>query len=114
ELPVTSNELLVTSNQQSSNEDSSLVTRHSSLVTDLRAFLKDKLPEYMVPAAFVVLDALPLTLSGKVDRRALPAPARTEQETSSQAPRTPLEELLAQIWAQVLRLERVGVQENFF
>jgi amino acid adenylation domain-containing protein len=83
---------------------------------DLRSFLKEKLPEHMVPALFVLLDALPLTPNGKVDRRALPAPDRTrpELEKAFVAPRTPTEELLSEIWAQVLDIERVGIHDNFF
>jgi amino acid adenylation domain-containing protein len=83
---------------------------------ELRNFLKEKLPEYMVPSAFVVLEALPLTSNGKVDRRALPAPdaRRPEQDNALVEPRTPAETALAKIWAQVLRLERVGVHDNFF
>ena len=83
---------------------------------ELRNFLKAKLPEYMVPAAFVALEALPLTANGKVDRRALPASNRTrpELEKGFVAPRTPEEELVAEIWAQVLGLERVGIYDNFF
>jgi amino acid adenylation domain-containing protein/non-ribosomal peptide synthase protein (TIGR01720 family)/FkbM family methyltransferase len=82
---------------------------------ELRRFLDAKLPEYMLPAAFVVLEALPLTTHGKVDRKALPAPdgARPELATFN-PPRTPTEELLAGIWAQVLRLEKVGRQDDFF
>ena len=83
---------------------------------ELRNFLKAKLPEYMLPAAFVALEALPLTPNGKVDRRALPASNRTrpELEKGFVAPRTPEEELVAEIWAQVLGIERVGIYDDFF
>jgi amino acid adenylation domain-containing protein/non-ribosomal peptide synthase protein (TIGR01720 family) len=86
------------------------------LVPQLRSFLQEQLPDYMVPAAFVLLDALPLTPTGKVDRRALPAPdtARPELKEAFVAPRTPVEEKLAEIWTQVLGLERVGIYDNFF
>ena len=80
----------------------------------LRRALREKLPDYMVPAACVVLPALPLTLNGKVDRRALPAPERLISEESYVAPRTPVEEVLAGIWAEVLGLERVGAKGHFF
>ena len=80
------------------------------------ASLQTKLPAHMLPSAFVVLDALPLTPSGKVDRRALPAPDQVRPELGGAfiAPRTPVEEVLAGIWADVLRLEEVGVHDNFF
>ncbi|HEY0172169.1 MAG TPA: amino acid adenylation domain-containing protein, partial [Pyrinomonadaceae bacterium] len=83
---------------------------------ELRGHLKERVPEYMVPSAFVFLDELPLTASGKVNRRALPEPdaARPEQGKAHVAPRTPAEELLAGIWADVLGLSRVGVHDNFF
>ncbi|MFQ5794192.1 MAG: amino acid adenylation domain-containing protein, partial [Candidatus Bipolaricaulia bacterium] len=83
---------------------------------ELRSFLKEKLPDYMVPSAFVMLDALPLTPNGKVDRRALPKPVRIspEVEKSFVAPRTPTEEKLAEIWAQVLGVEQVSIHDNFF
>jgi amino acid adenylation domain-containing protein len=80
----------------------------------LRAHLRRSLPEYMVPAAFVVLEAMPLTPNGKVDRKALPAPDLASAEGEYVTPRTPVEEVLAEIWAEVLRLERVGVHESFF
>ena len=82
----------------------------------LRNFLKEKLPEYMVPSGFVFLDALPLTPNGKVDRKALPAPdqSRPELEQSVVAPRTPIEEIIAEIWAEVLKLGKVGIHDNFF
>ncbi|MBD2510747.1 amino acid adenylation domain-containing protein [Nostoc muscorum FACHB-395] len=85
-------------------------------IGELRHFLKEKLPYYMVPAAFVTLDALPLTLNGKVDRRALPAPLNTrpELEETFVAPSTPIEEKLAKIWAEVLGIQHLGVNDNFF
>ncbi|HEU4556927.1 MAG TPA: amino acid adenylation domain-containing protein, partial [Longimicrobium sp.] len=81
---------------------------------ELRAHLKGRLPEYMVPSAVVVVDSLPLTPSGKVARQALPAPEYAAAETGHVAPRTLTEEVLAGIWAEVLRLKQVGVEENFF
>jgi acyl carrier protein len=80
----------------------------------LREHLRGSLPEYMVPAAVLVLDALPLTPNGKLDVRALPAPELASAEARYVAPRTPVEEVLAEIWAEVLRLERVGVHDSFF
>jgi acyl carrier protein len=81
---------------------------------ELRDFLKARLPAYMLPAAFVLLDALPLTISGKVDRRALPTPQQDGDAGGYIAPRTVEEELLAGIWAAVLGRARVGVTDNFF
>jgi amino acid adenylation domain-containing protein len=82
----------------------------------VRAFLAQRLPEYMIPAAFVLLDALPLTPNGKIDRKALPAPeqSRTLPSEPFVAPRTALEEALSQFWIEVLGVERVGVFDSFF
>lgn len=85
-------------------------------INELHCFLKQRLPEYMIPSAFVMLDTLPLTESGKVDRRKLPIPetAHRELHQTFVAPRTPIEEILVLIWAEVLGVEQVGVKDNFF
>lgn len=82
----------------------------------LQEFLKAKLPDYMIPSVFVFLDALPLTPNGKIDRRALPAPGLERPRLQMQyvAPRTPVEELLAGIWSDLLELEHIGIHDNFF
>ena len=83
---------------------------------ELRSFLQGRLPDHMVPSAFVLLDALPLTLNGKLDRRMLPAPDQTRPDLDEAfiGPRTPVEETIAGIWGEVLKVERVGVHDNFF
>ncbi|MGH8718224.1 MAG: amino acid adenylation domain-containing protein, partial [Burkholderiales bacterium] len=81
---------------------------------DLRDFLRRKLPDYMLPSAFIVLDQLPVTPSGKLDRRALPAPDYSGSEQAYVAPRTPTEKTLAAIWAEVLKLDKVGIHDSFF
>jgi amino acid adenylation domain-containing protein len=85
-------------------------------ISELRSYLKERLPEYMVPSAFVYLDALPLTSHGKIDRRALPAPdaERPALAEAFIAPRSGVEEMLASIWSEVLGGVRVGVNDNFF
>lgn len=85
-------------------------------VSELREHVKCKLPDYMVPAAFVRIDDIPLTTNGKVDRNALPEPEveRPDLATRYEAPRAPVEETLARIWAEVLRVERIGIHDNFF
>ncbi len=83
---------------------------------ELRGFIKDKLPDYMVPAWFVVLDAIPLTPNGKVDRKALPAPERSQLEPGGDfaPPSTRVEEGLAELWSGLLGRERIGRNDNFF
>jgi amino acid adenylation domain-containing protein/non-ribosomal peptide synthase protein (TIGR01720 family) len=83
-------------------------------VAELRAFLLERLPDYMVPAAWAVLDALPLNRNGKVDRHALPAPDAHAAAAHPSAPRTALETALAEVWAEVLRVGKVGLHDNFF
>lgn len=80
---------------------------------ELTGFLKQRLPDYMIPSAFIALEAFPLTPNGKIDLKALPQPERA-QTSNFVAPRTPLEETLAAVWKQVLGVERVGVRDNFF
>ncbi len=89
--------------------------RMRALVPELRAAARARLPEHMVPSAFVVLETLPLTSNGKLDRAALPAPDTAgARDGAYVAPRTPTEERTAGIWAEVLGLERVGVEASFF
>ncbi|HEX6289565.1 MAG TPA: amino acid adenylation domain-containing protein [Herpetosiphonaceae bacterium] len=86
------------------------------LSAELRSYARERLPDYMVPRAFVLLEAFPLTPSGKVDRNALPAPnpIHTDEGGSFVAPRTPLEDLIAGVWATVFGVERVSIHDNFF
>ncbi len=86
------------------------------VVEQIRTFLEKQLPDYMVPSAIVMLEALPLTPNGKVDRKALPAPAHTRPDLEEEyvAPRTPWEQVLAEIWADVIGIEQVGIRDNFF
>ncbi|HEX8145061.1 MAG TPA: sulfotransferase [Pyrinomonadaceae bacterium] len=88
----------------------------SPSVGELQSFLKSKLPEYMVPALFMTLDALPLNSNGKVDRRALPEPDRSRPQLAKEyvAPRTPLEQWLTDMLKKILGLEQIGVHDNFF
>ena len=86
---------------------------NSTIVTELRKSLKQQLPEFMVPTILMALDTLPLTPNGKVDRQALPQPDLVARETYV-APRTPIEQQIADLWAQLLKLDRVGIHDNFF
>jgi SAM-dependent methyltransferase/acyl carrier protein len=88
----------------------------TQLVPHLRKSLREKLPDYMIPSAFVFLDALPLTPNGKVDRKALPDPDEIHPgvKASYVAPRTPTEKLIAGFFSEVLRIEKAGIHDNFF
>jgi amino acid adenylation domain-containing protein len=83
-------------------------------VGEVRSYLKQRLPDYMVPSALVVLERLPLTANGKVDRKALPAPEGRPEGVAYVAARTPIEGMLTEIWAEVLHVGRIGVHDNFF
>ncbi len=97
------------------NQEQIPMQEEQSLGSLLRQFLKGKLPEYMVPRAYVVLESLPLTPNGKVDRRALRAPnTLTFDQQDYVAPQTQVEEVLVEIWAKVLGKEQVGIHDNFF
>jgi hypothetical protein len=89
---------------------------HTVSAKELRSALRESLPDYMIPAVFVPLDALPLHPNSKLNRKALPAPeeAPLESDTPYEAPRSPLEKLLADIWMEVLALDKVGVRDDFF
>ncbi|MCM0593872.1 MAG: amino acid adenylation domain-containing protein [Gloeotrichia echinulata DEX184] len=92
-----------------------LVKSDESLTNkQIRDFLKQQLPEYMLPSAFVTLDTIPLTPNGKIDKKALPIPDGMAQETTYIAPRTTIELQLTQIWSSVINITPVGVQDNFF
>ena len=93
-----------------------VVTRPDTSTNELRSFLREKLPEYMVPSVFIFLDTFPLTPNGKIDRKALPIPEHGQPalQASYTAPRTAMEQILAEIWAEVLKLDKVGIRDNFF
>jgi amino acid adenylation domain-containing protein len=87
----------------------------ATLIPQLREFLKEKLPHYMIPSNFVVLESLPLTPNGKVDRKSLPAPEQNQRETEDfVAPRTMTETSLAKLWSDILKLEKISIHDNFF
>ncbi|GAB2698337.1 non-ribosomal peptide synthetase [Kitasatospora kifunensis] len=81
---------------------------------ELQRHLRETLPEYMVPATFTVLPALPLSANGKIDRRALPAPEEVREEAPGDAPASELERLIVEVWSEVLGLDGIGLDENFF
>jgi acyl carrier protein len=89
---------------------------HAPTIGKLRASLKEKLPEYMVPTTYVLLEAMPLTPNGKIDRRALSTPGQTTRELDVNfvAPRTITEKEIARIWTEFLHVEQVGIHDNFF
>jgi FkbM family methyltransferase len=89
-------------------------TSPSRLVSDVRDMIKQRLPDHMVPSRFVLLEAIPLTPNGKVDRRALPDVNQQVEQQGQITPRTELEERIAKIWCDVLRIDTVGVRDNFF
>ncbi|MES2296357.1 MAG: amino acid adenylation domain-containing protein [Pseudomonadota bacterium] len=86
----------------------------AEFIAALRTHLGRTLPDYMVPGYFVVMDALPLSPNGKVDRKALPAPDMSQSQAAYQAPRTHTEQLLCALWQEILGVERIGLQDNFF
>jgi amino acid adenylation domain-containing protein len=113
-------EAVVVARQNESGEDQ-LVAYCTSCsppanTAELRSFLRQKLPEYMIPSAFVILDAIPRTVAGKLDRRGLPDPgnSRPDLDTPYAAPRTPAEIEVEHLWREVLSLDRIGVHDNFF
>ncbi len=121
QYPAVDEAVVVTHEEPSGNKRlvAYLVSQSESEIpatADLRHFLARQLPDYMVPALFVFLKALPLTSNGKLDRRALPAPERSRSvpDEAYAAPRTAAEELLADIWCTVLNLAQVGIYDNFF
>ena len=95
-----------------------VVSEHTLITTELREFLKHKLPEYMVPSSFVMLDQLPLTPSGKLDRRALPSPVDFDLNQNGHqletGAHTPLEQTLARIWSELLGVKAIDINDNFF
>jgi amino acid adenylation domain-containing protein len=117
-LPAVSQSIVIA--HQDSSGDKRLVayllTHQSISIAEIRDALRQRLPDYMIPSVFIILEAMPLTPNGKIDRQALPAPptARDALEDSYTPPRTQVEEMLAHIWAQVLGLDRVGIDDNFF
>jgi thioesterase domain-containing protein len=93
-----------------------IVSENKTAISELREYLRERLPEYMIPAVFIVLDAIPLTPNGKIDRRALPAPdqARPELGEGFVAPRTAVEQKVAGIWEELLDVRSIGVRDDFF
>ncbi|MCB0165295.1 MAG: amino acid adenylation domain-containing protein [Anaerolineae bacterium] len=100
-------------NGQPSSANRYQATIDQTLIPDLREHVKRQLPDYMIPATFMILEELPLSPNGKVDRQALPEPIQTSSKTQA-LPRTPAEQAMATIWGEVLGLDQVGIHDNFF
>jgi amino acid adenylation domain-containing protein len=102
--------------QNGEQGDSQFSILNSQFLDELRVFLREKLPEYMIPAAFVLLEGLPLTPNGKVDRKALPAPdwTKVDRTRAFVEPHTPLEEVLASMWSDALEIPQISSDDNFF
>lgn len=92
------------------------ITNLSGLTEDLRNYLVRSLPDYMIPSFFVYIDKIPLTPNGKIDRKALPAPDLSLQLVGDEyvAPQTPVEQELTNIWSEILKIEKIGIYDNFF
>lgn len=103
--------ITITDNQVSTNSDPK---DKSSLILELRNFLKDKLPDYMIPAYFTILDSLPLTPNGKIDRKALPSPDQIISSTQYEPPQNNAEQKITEVWKQILERERISIHDNFF
>ena len=111
--------VIVTGDQQEEKKLAAyyeLKTKSQEGVSELRTFLRTQLPEYMVPSFFVEMAPIPLTPNGKIDRKALPAPdsTLTHSDQPYVAPRTPTEQLIAEVWSEVLSLDKIGIHDNFF
>ncbi|MEA5516072.1 non-ribosomal peptide synthetase [Nodularia sp. UHCC 0506] len=112
--------VVVTHQEESGNPQlvAYVVANHQSTpsISELRNFLKEKLPDYMLPSAFMMLEALPLAPSGKIDRKALPKPdhLRPELESAYVMPQTQIEKVIVDVWQKALNLEKVGIADNFF
>ena len=106
---------LVVNPQSADNENAlSVEQRNSQLISEVREFIQQKLPNYMMPQGFVILDALPLTPNGKVDRSALPHPDLVVRISSEEMPQTKAERIIADIWREALEVEKVALDDNFF
>lgn len=103
----------LTMNSEQLTINTPLITDNCSLPTELRDYLKNRLPDYMVPASFTVLDKLPLTLNGKIDRQALPEPS-IQRHNAFEAPRNTVESQLASIWQNILNRNEISIHDNFF
>ncbi|NQZ08854.1 MAG: amino acid adenylation domain-containing protein, partial [Algicola sp.] len=104
----------VVSEVDSESDDAQAITTRADFIDGLRRHASEQLPQYMVPAVFVLLPRLPLTTNGKLDRRALPEPDMASQQAVYVAPVTDEEKLMCEVWQQVLGLEQVGINDNFF
>ncbi|MBK1986127.1 amino acid adenylation domain-containing protein [Sphaerospermopsis aphanizomenoides BCCUSP55] len=111
-IPKSANEGTLNKEQEKEHQEFTLL--QSEISHQIREYLKQQLPDYMIPAAFVVLDSFPLTNNGKIDYRAFPVPDFSIYRSNYVAPETATEEILAQIWSQVLKVENIGIDDNFF